>query len=127
MLGSIGIVFLSSSGGVLGIVAITLLFGITLGTASSSNQLALYTNVTAAQLGTASGLFRTFAYVGSIASSALIGLVFERGISDVGLQVIGAVMTTVSLAALAITCVDRSLRQTSAPSSLSVTPAQSRS
>ena len=51
------------------------------------------TPTSAAQLGTASGLFRTFGYVGSIASSAMIGVVFHNGVSDGKLHLIGAIMT----------------------------------
>jgi predicted MFS family arabinose efflux permease len=123
-LGSIGIMLLNTDAAIAWVIAITLVFGITLGTASSSNQLALYASVTAAQLGTASGLFRTFAYVGSIASSAMIGIVFHSGVSDGGLHVIGAIMTAVSVALLALTLADHMLHRTSSPVPLNVAPAQ---
>jgi len=115
LLGSIGMLLLGTGSAIAWVIAITLVFGTTLGTASSSNQLALYANVTAAQLGTASGLFRTFGYFGSIASSAMIGIVFHSSVTDGGLHLIGAVMSAVSLAALAITLGDRSLHRTPSP------------
>ncbi len=110
ILGSIGIMLLGTTGAVAWIIAITLLFGITLGTASSSNQLALYGNVSSAELGTASGLFRTSGYIGSIASSAMIGVVFHSGASDGELHVMGAIMTGVSIVALVLTLADGALR-----------------
>ncbi len=80
--------------------------------------------MTAAQLGTASGLFLTFGYFGSIASSAMIGVVFHSSVTDGGLHLIGAIMTAVSVATLAITLADRSLHRTSSPVALSAAPAQ---
>jgi MFS family permease len=124
LLGSIGMLLLGTGSAIAWIIAITLVFGITLGTASSSNQLSLYANVTAAQLGTASGLFRTFGYFGSIASTAMIGVVFHSSVTDGGLHLIGAIMTAVSVAALAITLADRNLHRTSSPVTLGAAPAQ---
>jgi uncharacterized membrane protein len=124
LLGSIGMLLLGTGSAIAWIIAITLVFGITLGTASSSNQLSLYANVTAAQLGTASGLFRTFGYFGSIASTAMIGVVFHSSVTDGGLHLIGAIMTAVSVAALAITLADRGLHRTSSPVTLGAAPAQ---
>ena len=115
LLGSIGMLLLGEGAATAWVIAITLVFGITLGTGSNSNQLALYDSTTAAQFGTASGLFRTFGYVGSIASSAMIGVVFRNGVTDGGLHVIGTIMTAVSAVALAITLADRSLHGTSSP------------
>jgi MFS family permease len=124
-LGSIGMFVLATGDPILWVVAITLLFGVTLGTASSSNQLVLYASVTSAQLGTASGLFRTFAYVGSIASSAVIGIAFHNGVTDGGLHIIGAIMTIVSITALAMTLADRGLQHAS-PTISAVTAAVQR-
>jgi hypothetical protein len=59
--------------------------------------------MTAERLGTAAGLFRTFGHVGSIGSSAMIGIVFHSGVTDGGLHLIGPIMAAVSVAALAIT------------------------
>jgi MFS family permease len=99
----------SRAGGAWCRVAVTLLFGITLGTGASANQTALYTQVPAAQIGTASGLFRTFGYLGSIASSAIIAITFRTSVSDHGLHVIAVIMIAVSAVALLITLADRQL------------------
>jgi MFS family permease len=107
--GSAGVLLLTSSTPLAVIVLVTLLFGVTLGTGASANQTALYAQVDAAQIGTAAGLFRTFGYIGSIASSAIISLVFHAGVSDHGLHVIAVIMTAVSAVALALTVADRRL------------------
>ncbi|MCS5717655.1 MFS transporter [Herbiconiux sp. CPCC 205763] len=108
--GSVGVLFLTSSTSILWIVFITVIFGIVLGTASSGNQLALYTQAPPEQLGVASGLFRTFGYIGSIASSAITGIVFHTDATDSGVHTIGLIMIGVSLVAIAFTVFDRTLR-----------------
>ena len=110
LLGSIGVFFLTSDTDIAWIVAITVVFGIVLGTASSGNQLALYIEAPPEQLGVASGLLRTFGYIGSIASSAIAGIVFHTNASDSGVRTIGVIMVVVSLVAIAFTVFDRSLR-----------------
>jgi MFS family permease len=107
--GSAGVLLLTSSTPLAAIVGVTLLFGITIGTGASANQTALYAQVEAAQIGTASGLFRTFGYIGSIASSAIISITFHASVSDHGLHVIAVIMTAVSVAALVLTVADRRL------------------
>jgi MFS family permease len=124
IVGSIGILVLGTGSAVAWVIAITLVFGVTLGTASISNQLVLYASVATAELGTASGLFRTFAYVGSIASSAVIGVTFHSGVTDGGLHVIAAIMITVSVAALIITLADRGLHRTASTLAVVAAPAQ---
>ncbi|GMA62023.1 MFS transporter [Alicyclobacillus fastidiosus] len=106
---SIGVLFLTTSTPIIWILMITLIFGVTMGTMASGNQTALYTQVTADQIGTASGLFRTFGYIGSIASSALIGIVFHTKVSDIGMHRIAIIMVVVSIIALLLTIADRRL------------------
>lgn len=107
--GSAGVLLLTGSTPIAWIIVVTLLFGITLGTGASANQTALYAQVPAAQIGTASGLFRTFGYIGSIASSAIIAITFHAGVSDHGLHVIALIMVAVSALALLLTVADRHL------------------
>ena len=106
---SAGVLLLTTSTPLVWIVIVTLVFGITLGTTASGNQTALYAQVTADQIGTASGLFRTFGYIGSIDSSALIGIVFRTSVTDHGLHVIALIMVAVSAVALVLTVADRQL------------------
>jgi predicted MFS family arabinose efflux permease len=110
LIGSVGVLFLASDTNIIWIVLITLLFGVALGTAASGNQIALYTQAPADQLGVASGLFRTFGYVGSIASSAITGIVFHAGVSDSGVHLIAIIMIGVSIVAVALSVLDRKLR-----------------
>jgi MFS family permease len=107
---SIGVLFLTTSTPLIWIVVITCIFGITMGTMVSGNQTALYTQVPANQIGTASGLFRTFGYIGSIASSALIGILFHKKVSDTGMHHIAMIMVVASAIALIMTLADRRLR-----------------
>ena len=106
---SAGVLALTTSTPILWIVIVTLVFGITLGTTVSANQTTLYTQVTANQIGTASGLFRTFGYLGSIASSAIISIVFHASVTDHGLHVIATIMVIVSSLGLVIVLADRKI------------------
>jgi hypothetical protein len=107
--GSAGVLVLTTSTPVAWIVVITLLFGVATGTGASANQTALYTQVDAGQIGTASGLLRTFGYLGSIASSAIIAITFRTSVSDHGLHVTGVIMVAVSVLALVLIAADRHL------------------
>jgi MFS family permease len=109
LVGSAGVLLLAGSTPIAWIVIITLVFGIALGTGASANQTALYAQVAGGQIGTASGLFRTFGYIGSIASSAIISIVFRTSVSDHGLHVVAFIMIAVSAVALIITLADRQL------------------
>lgn len=104
---SVLVLFLSSGSPVLFVILITLLFGVTMGTVMIGNQTALYMLTTPEDMGTASGLLRTAAYIGSIASSALINLVFQTSVSDGGLHILGIIMIAVSILALLLTVTDK--------------------
>lgn len=111
ILASVGVLLLTASTPIIYILIITIIFGVTMGTTASSNQIALYTQVSADQIATAAGLFRTFGYIGSIASSAIIGVVFRTKVVDSGLHVIAVIMIVVSILALFITIFDRKLER----------------
>jgi MFS family permease len=117
LIGSAGVLFLTSDTGIGWIVLITVLFGVALGTGASGNQIALYTQAPPEQLGVAAGLFRTFGYVGSIASSAITGIVFRNTVSDSGVHRIALVMIGVSIVAVALSILDRKLRSPGRPAS----------
>jgi MFS family permease len=106
---SAGLLFLTTSTALAWIVAVTVIAGITTGTTTIGNQAALYTQVTPAQTGTASGLFRTSIYIGSIASATTTSLVFRTRISDHGLHVIAVILIVVSAVALLMTLAERRL------------------
>ena len=126
---SAGVFALTTSTPVVWFVVVTLVFGITLGTSISANQTTLYTQVTAQQIGTVSGLFRTFGYIGSIASSALISIVFHTSVTDHGLHVIALIMVAVSALGLVVVVADRKImsqpRARRGPSASSPAPPRS--
>jgi predicted MFS family arabinose efflux permease len=107
LIASAGVLFLAASTAVAWIVAVTVIFGITTGTTTIGNQAALYTQVTPAQIGTASGLFRTSTYIGSIASATITSLVFRTQVSDHGLHQIAVILTAASVVILLMTLADR--------------------
>jgi MFS family permease len=109
LIGSAGVLILSKSAWIGWIVVITLVFGLVTGFAAAGNQTALYSQAPAEQLGTASGLMRTFGYVGSIASAAITGIVFHASVSDSGVHLIAWIMIGVSLALVLISVLDRTL------------------
>lgn len=107
--GSFGVLALTTSTPTAWILVDTLVFGVALGTTSSANQTTLYSQVTADQIGTASGLFRTFGYIGSIASSAIISIVFHTSVSDQHLHTIAWIMVAVSALGVVLVLGDRHL------------------
>jgi len=109
LIGSAGVLTLSGSASIGLIIVITLIFGLVTGFASAGNQTALYSQAPADQLGTASGLLRTFGYVGSIASSAITGIVFHASVTDSGLHLIAWIMIGVSLVLALVSVLDRGL------------------
>jgi MFS family permease len=107
--GSLGLLLVVSATPLIWIVLVTGFFGITMGLCISANQTALYTQVTTDHISTASGLFRTFGYLGSIASSALITIFFTPVVSDRGLHGIAAIMVIFSISGLAIVLADKKI------------------
>jgi predicted MFS family arabinose efflux permease len=110
LIGSVAMLLLDQHSPAVLVVAITLIFGITVGTTAVGNQTALYTEVPPHVMGTAAGLFRTFGYVGSIASSAIISVIFRAKTDDAGLRSITLILIGVSVVVLLMTVLDRQLR-----------------
>ncbi|MBB4928416.1 MFS transporter [Kitasatospora kifunensis] len=110
LIGSAGVLLLSASGWIGWVVVVTLIFGVAMGTAGAGNQTALYDQAPAEQLGTASGLLRTFGYIGSIAASAITGIVFHTHVSDPGMHLIAWIMVGVGVILVLMTLADRTLR-----------------
>ncbi|GAA3092766.1 hypothetical protein JOF29_007017 [Kribbella aluminosa] len=55
-------------------------------------------------------MFRTFSYLGSVASSIVTGVVFRHEVTDTGLHLVAAILARVSLVLIALTLFERSLR-----------------
>jgi predicted MFS family arabinose efflux permease len=111
---TVGLLFLTGDSPVLLAVGVTLLFGIVSGASVVGNQTALYAQAPADRIGTASGLFRTFSYTGSIASATITGLVFRTHVTDSGLHTIAAILIGVGAVVLAMSVFDRALARTAA-------------
>jgi predicted MFS family arabinose efflux permease len=107
--GSVGLLLLTATTPIIWIMFATMVFGITLGTTNTANQTALYTQVSTNQIGTASGLLRSFGYIGSIASAAVISVVFHTRVDDAGLHLIAWIMVGVSALGLVTLFNDRNI------------------
>src|SRR6202011_1999706 len=83
----VAVLFLHTGAWLVLILVITIMLGIAQGAGVSSNTTALYTQAPGEQVGTASRLLRSFGYIGSIASSAIIGIVFREHVTDSGVNV----------------------------------------
>ena len=90
------------------LIAVGLLAGTTQGLNSLANQNALFRQADAARMGTASGLLRTFQYLGAILSSAAVAIVFHTSASSGGLHTLAVVMIGCGLLLLAVVLADRS-------------------
>jgi MFS family permease len=110
LVASAGVLLLSASVWIGWVVVVTIIFGVAMGAAGAGNQTALYGQAPADQLGTASGLLRTFGYIGSIAASAITGIVFHTHVTDHGVHLIAWIMVGVSVVLVLMTVADRTLR-----------------
>ena len=84
-------------------------FGIPQGLVSVTTQAAVYIQAPPGQIGTASGLQRTFSYVGAMAATAVIGACYGHQPTDHGLHALAAAMAGVSALLLIATLFDRTL------------------
>ncbi|WP_392673596.1 MFS transporter [Streptomyces sp. LN785] len=109
LLGSAGIMLLTSHSPAIAIVLVSLIFGVASAATTVGNQTALYVATPPDQIGTAAGLFRTFGYLGTIASSVIGSIVFHDGASDGGLHSLGLVLVAAGVVVLFLTVLDRRL------------------
>ena len=109
VLGAVGLLFLTSRSSLAAIISVSAVFGLVAGFGNVSNQTALYIEAPAAKVGTASGLLRTFGYVGSIAAATITGMAFRARVSDHGLHVVAAILTGIGIVVLIMTVLDRML------------------
>jgi MFS family permease len=109
LFGSAGVLLLTTASPAIAIVGVTLLFGVTTGTVSVCNQTALYLQAPKELVGTAAGIYRTFGYIGSIASATITGIFFHAQVDDHGLHQIALILIGVSALVLAMVLLDRRL------------------
>jgi MFS family permease len=106
---------LQQNSSILLMIGMTLLFGIMNGFSSFANQASLYVFAPAAEIAVASGLSRTFSYVGAIFSSSLIGITFGRAATDAGLHALAWVLVGIGVASVVLVALDRRLPLTANP------------
>ena len=109
LLASVGTLFITSHSPVIALVAVMVLFGVVVGTTSVGNQTALYLQSPPESLGTASGLSRTFGYIGSIASATITSIVFRTRVSDAGLHDMALILVGAAVVVLLLTLLDHQL------------------
>jgi predicted MFS family arabinose efflux permease len=109
LLASVATLFITVHSPVIALVGVMVLFGVVVGTTSVGNQTALYLQSPPESLGTASGLSRTFGYIGSIASATITSIAFHTSVSDAGLHDMALILTGVAAAVLLLTLLDRQL------------------
>ena len=90
------------------LVGMSVLFGAANGLTNVAIQTALYLQAPAEQIGTASGLLRTFGYIGAIFSSSLMTITFGDHATDAGLHLQGAIVIALGTI-LALLSFDRRL------------------
>jgi MFS family permease len=100
---------ITSASGVLILIGMSLLFGCTNGFSGFANQAALYVQAPAETIAIASGLYRTFAYIGAIFSASLISLTFGTTVTDEGFHRLGWVTVGIGVLATLITLFDQSI------------------
>ncbi|BDZ52180.1 hypothetical protein GCM10025867_44210 [Frondihabitans sucicola] len=99
--------FVTGSSSVLVLVGMSLLLGFANGFSGFANQAALYVQTSAEDIAVAAGLYRTFAYLGAIFSSSLIGLTFGSRATDAGLHSLAWVLGALGLAVVLLVVADR--------------------
>jgi MFS family permease len=115
LVGGLLIVTLHSASPLWFIAGVAAMFGIPQGLGSISNQVALYRQAPAEQIGVAAGLSRTSIQLGAILASSVIGLVFGQAATDGGIHTIGWIVAGFAAAATVLTVADRGLSSTAAP------------
>ncbi|MFB9822361.1 MFS transporter [Arthrobacter ramosus] len=107
---SAGVMLLVNHGsGVVLLIGMTLLLGLTNGFSSFANQAALYLQTTAAEIAVASGLLRTSMYLGAIGSSSLIGIAFGPSATDAGFHTLAWILVAIGASMVVLTAFDRSV------------------
>ena len=91
------------------VICVSAVFGLVAGFGNVTNQTVLYIEAPAEKVGTASGLLRTFGYIGSIAAATITGVAFRARVSDAGLHLVAVILIGTGLVVLLLTLLDRQL------------------
>jgi len=113
--GSLALLAVGPGTAVAVLVAIAALLGVPNGFNSLGNQTALYEAASGERMGTASGLYRTFQYVGANVASAVVGLTVGAAAAGAGLHEMAVVISVVSAGLLVTASTSRHLRRGPVP------------
>ena len=86
-------------------LALAVVFGVPNGLLIVGNQAAMFAQAPGEQIGTASGLLRTFQYLGAIASGAVIGVAYGPRATDAGLHHLAIVLVATGVLLAVLTAV----------------------
>ena len=103
--GSLLILLIHEYSASLAIFAVLSVFGLSSGFQNLGLQTALYSYVSAAETGIASGLFMTSRFMGTILSSSLLGAIFSHEITTQRLHGMAIVCAVISLATLTLSII----------------------
>jgi len=91
------------------IAAAAMLFGLPQGMFSTATRAAVYIQAPAEDIGTAAGLQRTAQYLGAIAATSVLGLLYGQRATDQGFHNVATVMGLLSVVLLVDAILDRTL------------------
>jgi MFS family permease len=91
------------------IAGVVMLFGLPQGLFSTATQAAIYLQAPPDAIGTAAGLQRTAGYIGAIAATSLLALLYGQRATDHGFHRLAVVLGACSAVLLVVTIFDRTL------------------
>lgn len=108
--GCAALLIMNSGSAIWMLAGVGALMGVPQGLNGLANQNALYRQADSARMGSAAGLLRTFTYLGAMAASAADAAFFTHGADTGGLHHLALFMLAGAVLLLAVTLIDRSLR-----------------
>jgi MFS family permease len=112
LIGCIALFFIHSETPIWIIAAAVVFFGVPQGMFTTATQTAVYIQAPLEEIGTAAGLQRTAGYIGAMAATSLLGMVYGAHATDQGLLRLAIIMGVLSAFLLIATIFDRTLPRT---------------
>jgi len=109
LVGAVVLMFVDTTAGIVLLIGVSLIFGLTTGFGGIGNQAALYSQSDAGDIAVASGLLRTSNYIGAILASSLITLAFGASATDTGLHTIAYVFGALGAVVMLMGWLDRAI------------------
>ena len=109
LIGCIALFFIHSATPIWIIAAAVVFFGVPQGMFTTATQAAVYMQAPLDEIGTAAGLQRTAGYIGAMAATSLLGMVYGAHATDQGLHRLAIIMGVLSAFLLIATIFDRTL------------------